>query len=155
MDFKSIKQKAIKFKNDAISSGAKKLAESSMVIKTKEDLEKIIYKSKNTSFTNKDTGETKEFNKHSIVIFAWKNTDFYKNSLISFPVLMTKSWSQGVAFKMSDLDLKELKKYKISEFPSLVLFSNEKLNKIIVWEENIKNIVKKLDLDIIKAIDNL
>jgi hypothetical protein len=37
----------------------------------------------------------------------------------------------------------------------LVLFTNKKLKKIVVWEENIKTIVKTLDLDIIKAIENI
>ena len=48
-----------------------------MVIKVKEDLEKHIAKSKNTKFTSKDTGETKEYTKHSIVIFVEKKSDFY------------------------------------------------------------------------------
>jgi len=55
MDFKDLKEKVLKFKDETITSGAKKLAESSMVIKSKEDLDKLIAKSKNTKFTSKET----------------------------------------------------------------------------------------------------
>ncbi len=155
MDFKALKEKAIKFKNDTVASWAKKLAESSMVIKTKEDLDKLIAKSKNTSFTNKETWETKNFTKYSIVVFAEKNSDFYEDALIQMPVLITKAFASSISLKMCDLDIKELSKYKIVETPTLALFSNEKLTKLVVWEENIKTIVKTLDLDIIKAIENI
>lgn len=155
MDFKSFKEKVIKFKDDTISSWAKKLAESNMVIKTVDDLNDIISKSKNTSFTNKETWETKNFTKHSVVIFSWKDSEFYKDALVGLPVLVTKAWSGWVALKMCDLELKDLKKYKITEIPTLALFTNEKLEKIIIWEEDIKTIVKTLDLDIIKAIENI
>jgi len=152
---KKVKDNTVKFTNKTIDNSAKKLSESSYVIKTKEDLDEIISKSKNTSFTNKDTLETKEFTKHSIIIFSWKDTDFYKDALISLPVLVTKAWSGWVALKMCNLDLKYLSEYKITEIPSLVLFTNEKLEKIVNGEKNINSIVKTLNLDIIKAIENI
>ena len=166
MDFKAFKEKAIKFKNSTvktatelknstITSAAKKLAESGAVIKTKEDLDIFIAKSKNTSFINKKTGVTNNYTKHTIVIFAWKESDFYKDALIQFPVLSTKAWSSGIPLKICDLDLKDLKKYKITKKPVLVLFTNEKLSKLVDWEENIKTIVKSLDFNIIKAIENI
>lgn len=155
MDFKAIKEKAIKFKNNSIASGAKKLSESSLVIKKIEDLEKHISKSKNITFTSKDTWETKTGIKHSIIIFTEKDSDFYKDALVIMPVLMTKAWTSWIALKISDIDLKDLKKYNISKTPSLALFTNEKLVKVITWDENIKTIVKTLDLDIIKAIENI
>jgi len=155
MDFKSLKEKAIKFKNDAISKSAKKLSESGLVIKKIEDLDKHISKSKNTSFTSKETGETKNYTKYSIVIFAESGSKFYEDALVAVPVLVTKAWTGWIALKMSDIGLKELKKYKITETPSLALFSNEKLDRVITWEENIKTIVKTLDLDIIKTIENI
>lgn len=155
MDFKTLKEKAIKLKNDTIALWAKKLSESELVIKKVEDLEKHISKSKNTSFVSKETWETKNFIKHSIVIFAEKESKFYRDALLQIPILVTKAWGSGVALKMSDIDLKDLKTYHISETPSLVLFTNEKLAKTIIWEENIKTIVKTLDLDIIKAIENI
>ncbi len=155
MDFNTLKQKAIKFKNDTIESWAKKLSQSSIVIKTLEDLDKHISKSKNTIFKDEKTWETKTFTKYSIVIFAEKDSNFYKDALIQLPILITKTWSSWIALKISNIALKELKKYKISINPSLVLFSNEKLLKIVDWEQNIKTIVKTLDLDIIKAIENI
>jgi hypothetical protein len=155
MDFKALKEKAIKFKNDTITSWAKKLSESSMVIKTKEDLEKIISKSKNTEFTPQETWVTKIFEKHSIVIFVKKESDFYKDALIQLPVLATKAFTSSISLKMCDIELSKLWKYKIVKTPTLALFTNEKLFKLIVWEEDIKTIVKTLDLDIIKAIKNI
>lgn len=155
MDFKALKEKVLKFKDETITSGAKKLAESSMVIKSKEDLDKLIAKSKNTKFTSKETWETKVFIKHSIVIFVEKKSDFYKDALVQVPVLATKAWTSSISLKMCDLDLKDLSDYKITETPTLALFTDEKLSKVVIWEEDIKTIVKTLDLDIIKAIENI
>jgi len=155
MDFKDLKEKVLKFKDETITSGAKKLAESSMVIKSKEDLDKLISKSKNTKFTSKETWETKVFIKHSIVIFVEKKSDFYKDALVQVPVLATKAWTSSISLKMCDLDLKDLSDYKITETPTLALFTDEKLSKVVIWEEDIKTIVKTLDLDIIKAIENI
>ena len=151
----SLKNKAIDLKNRAVNSAAKKLSESSLVLKTKEDLDEIIAKSKTTSFTSEETLETKEFIKHSIVIFVKKESEFYKDALIQMPVLATKAFASSITLKMCDLDLKDLSKYKIVETPALALFTNEKLEKLVVWEDNIKTIVKTLDLDIIKAIENI
>ena len=155
MDFKALKEKVLKFKDETITSGAKKLAESSMVIKSKEDLDKLIAKSKNTKFTSKETWETKVFIKHSIVIFVEKKSDFYKDALVQVPVLATKAWTSSISLKMCDLDLKDLSDYKITETPTLALFTDEKLSKVVIWKEDIKTIVKTLDLDIIKAIENI
>ena len=155
MDFAKLKEKAIKFKNDTIDKAAQKLAESSIVIKKQDDLEEFIAKSKNTSFTDEKTWETKEFTKHSIVIFVKKDSDFYKQSLIDVPVLLTKAFASNLNLKICDIDLKELKDFNIKETPALVLFTNEKLEKIINWEEKIKKVVKTLDLDIIKAIKDI
>ena len=152
---KSLKDKAIDLKNKAVDSAAKKFAESSLVLKNKEDLDKIITKSKTTTFTDEKTLETKTFIKHSIVIFIEKDSEFYKDALIQVPVLATKAFASNINLKMCNLDLKDLKKYKIKETPVLALFTDEKLVKLIAWEENIKTIVKTLDLDIIKAIENI
>ena len=155
MNFKTLKEKVIKFKDNTVSSAAKKLAESGLVIKTKEDLDKIIEKSKNTSFTSKETWVTKNFTKHSIVIFVAKESEFYKDALVQVPVLATKAFASNLPLKMCDLALDDLKDYKITETPVLALFTNEKLVKLVTGEENIKTIVKTLDLDIIKAIENI
>jgi len=55
MDFAELKKKALKFKDDMIDKGAKKLSESGLVINIKDDLEKFIEKSKTTSFTSQET----------------------------------------------------------------------------------------------------
>jgi len=145
------KNKAVDFTNKTIDSSAKKLSESGAVLKSLEDFKEFIDKSKNTSFTNKETWETKFFTKRVIVIFVKKETDFYKDLLALLPVLMTKAWSQGVSIKISEFTEE---KYKITEFPSLVVFENKQLLKTISGEENIKKIVKTLNLDINSAIDS-
>ncbi len=155
MDFGELKKKALKFKDDMIDKGAKKLAESGLVINTKDDLEKFIEKSKTTSFTSQETWETKEFTKKVIVIFGEKDSDFFEGALVKLPVLVTKAFSQNIPLKMCDIDLKDLKDYKINSLPSLVIFQTEKLSKIVEWEEKINTIVKSLSLDIEKAIENI
>ena len=173
MDFKAFKEKAIKFKNstvktayklkdktielkdNAIVSRASDMAKSSLVINTKEDLNSFIAKSKNTTFTYKETGVTKEIKKHFVVIFVKKKTDFYKDAMFQISILKTKAWSSSIPFKICDLFLKDLKEYKIKKTPTLALFTNEKLVKIVEWEENIKTIVKTLNIDIIKTIENI
>ena len=72
MDFTEFKKKALKFKDDVIDKWAKKLAESGLVINSKDDLEKFIEKSKTTSFTSQETWETKTFEKKVIVVFGEK-----------------------------------------------------------------------------------
>jgi len=155
MDFAEFKKKALKFKDDVIDKSAKKLAESSLVINTKDDLEKFIEKSKTTSFTSQETGETKEFTKKVIVIFAEKDSDFFEAALVKLPVLVTKAFSQNIPLKMCDIDLKDLSEYKIPSFPSLVVFQTEKVVKIVEWEEKINTIVKSLSLNIEEAIENI
>ncbi len=150
-----MKKKALKFKDDMVESGAKKLAESSMVINKIEDLEEFIKKSETKNFTSKETGITKEFIKKVIVIFAEKDSDFMKKSLISFPVLVTKAFSQNIPLKMCDIKLEELKDYtEIKTFPSLVVFETEKIIDVIEWEEDINKITKSLSIDINKSIED-
>jgi hypothetical protein len=126
-----------------------------MVINKVEDLEKFIEKSKTKTFTSKETGETKEFIKKVIVIFAEKDSDFFEKSLIQLPVLVTKAFSQNIPLKMCDVKLEELKKYNIDKLPSLAVFETEKVIKIIDSEEDITKIVKTLSLDINDAIENV
>lgn len=153
MSFWDFKKKALKFKDDIIGKWAKKLWESSMVIKKIDNLNKFIEKSQTKSFTSKETGETKEFIKKVIVVFAEKESSFFEKLLIWLPVLATKAFSQNIPFKICDIDIKDLWEYKIKEQPCLVVFETEKVIKIIEWEENISKIIKKLDIDIIKAIE--
>ncbi len=155
MDFTEFKKKALKFKDDVIDKWAKKLAESGLVINSKDDLEKFIEKSKTTSFTSQETWETKTFEKKVIVVFWEKDSDFFEAALAKLPVLVTKAFSQNIPLKMCDIDVKDLKDYKIKSFPSLVVFQTEKVAKIVEWEEKINTIVKSLSLDIEKAIENI
>jgi hypothetical protein len=113
-------------------------------------LDKIIEKTIPKEFTSKETWEKKVFKKYAVIIFVKKDTDFYKEALIEIPVLATKAWSQNIPLKITELEYKWVK-----EFPSLVVFENKKIYKILSWEENIKKIVKNMDFDIIKLIENL
>lgn len=164
MDFNEIKKKALELKKkaeektkDAIEYSSKKLAESSFTISKKEDLDKIIEKSKTTEFTNKETWETKTYKHKSIVVFWDEKSDFFKESLINFPVLVTKAFSQNIALRLakSEIENVNLEDYKVSELPALVVFEEEKVYKTITWKENIKEVVKKLNLDINKTIEEL
>jgi len=154
MDFAEMKKKALKFKDDVIESWAKKLAESSMVINKIEDLEEFIKKSETKKFTSKETWETKEFIKKVIVIFTDKNSDFMKKSLVWLPVLITKAFSQNIPLKMCDIKIEELKKYEIKKLPTLVVFETEKIIDVIEWEEDINKIIKSLNIDINKSIED-
>ena len=154
MDFAEMKKKALKFKDDVIESGAKKLAESSMVINDVKDLEEFIKKSETKSFTSKETWETKEFIKKAIVIFADKNSDFMKKSLIGLPVLITKAFSQNIPLKMCDIKIEDLGKYDIKTLPTLVVFETEKIIDIIEGSEDINKVTKSLSVDINKSIED-
>jgi hypothetical protein len=75
MDFTKLREKALELKKkaekkgkEAIDYGAKKLAKSNFTINSKEDFEKFIEKSKETSFTNKETGAIKKYPHRVIVI---------------------------------------------------------------------------------------
>jgi hypothetical protein len=153
MDFWDFKKKALKFKDDIVEKWAKKLISSSLVINKIDDLEEFIKKSETNKFTSKETGETKEFIKKVIVIFSEKESDFFKNILVWLPILVTKAFSQNIPLKMCDIDIKDLSEYKIKNQPCLVVFETKKVIKIIEWEENISKIVKKLNIDITKAIE--
>ncbi len=155
MDFAEFKKKVIKFKNDTIDKWAKKLAESWMVINTKDNLDIFIKKSETTSFTSQETWETKTFEKKVIVVFGEKDSDFFESALAKLPVLVTKAFSQNIPLKMCDIALKDLKEYKIESLPSLVVFQTEKVAKIVEWEEKINTIVKSLSLNIEQAIENI
>lgn len=157
MDLNSIKKKAIELKNKATSYGAKKLIESNFTITSKEELENFINKSAETTFKNKETLEVKKYSHRVIVIFWDEKTDFFKKSLYQLPVIFTKGFSQNISVKLAKSDIKniDLNEYKIEKIPSLVVFENTKLYKVISWEENIIKLVKSFSLDINKAIEKM
>lgn len=163
MDFASLKKKALKLKDQAVEKsqqavdfGAKKLSESGFVLKTPTELEAFIQKSKN-SFSKGEQGEKKEYKKRALVIFADTKSDFFEHMLYMLPVLSTKAFSQNIALKLADRDMKELDKeaYKIESGPALCVFENQVLIKTLSGEENIQKVVKSASLDISTTIDSL
>ncbi|MDR1988526.1 MAG: hypothetical protein LBQ24_07605 [Candidatus Peribacteria bacterium] len=70
---------------------------------------------------------------------------------------MTKAFSQNVVLKLAVSNIKDVdfKSYGITKFPSLVVFENTKVLKVISSKENIIKLVKSFKLDINKEIDSL
>ena len=157
MDFAKLKSKLIETKNKAVEWSAKALWNSMFTIKNIDELNKTISKSKETSFTNKETWETKTYTKNSFVLFWDENSDFYKESLITFPVLATKAFSQNITLKLAKTNIENLKleDYKVKEIPSLVVFENEKVKTVIALKENILKLVKSRNLDINSEIEKI
>jgi len=163
MDFSNFKKKALEFKKkalkkwqEAIDYSAKKLWESGFTLKTVEELEKFIEKSKNTS--SKDVnGKVITYKKRILIIFSDRESDFFKNMLYMLPILLTKSFSQNISFKLADISMENLntEEYKIEKESTLCVFENTKLIKTITGEENIQKVVKEATLDINKTIDSL
>ncbi len=150
MWFKELKEKFLE-------STAQKLSSSNFTLSSIDDLKWFIEKSANTSFKNSKTGEEKTFIKRCIVIFGEEKTDFFKKALYRLPILWTKSFSQNIQIKLAKSNIKDLKpeEYKIKTFPSMIVFENKKIHKVIEWEENILKIVKETHLDINKSIDEM
>ncbi len=164
MDFSKIKDKALGLKDKTLkataktfSYGASKLADSRLTLKTIEDLNAFIQKSKNTKGKDSKTGQEKTYVHKVIVIFADPKGDFFKDLLYMLPVLSAKAFSQNISLKLADVEMKGLHKtaYNINTPPSLVIIENMKTIKIIEGEEKLQKVVKSLDLDINKTIEEL
>ncbi|MCP4523993.1 MAG: hypothetical protein GY828_07295 [Candidatus Gracilibacteria bacterium] len=161
MDFKKLldttKEKTINYSKKAIKYSSEKLAESQMTLRNEEGIQKHIEKSGNTSHTNKETNETKTFTKQSILIYVDESSDFFKECLYIFPVLLTKGFSGSISVKLVSSNIADFdySTYSVSEFPSLVLYENKVLKKVITGKEDILKLVKNIDLDINKQIENL
>lgn len=162
MDFKELKakakqmqEKASEYADKAIKASSEKLASSSLTISTKDELDKFIKKSENSKFTNKETWEEKTFTKRVIIIFWEEKSDFFKEALYILPVLISKAFTQNISLKLAKSDSKNIKisDYKIKEIPSLVVFENKKVYKIVTWKENILKLVKSVSLDINSEIE--
>ncbi len=161
MDFESLKKKALELKekasekiDDVIDYWAKKIAEKS--IDEKMELEDFIEKSVETSFTSKETWETKTF-KHKVVVIFWEeNSDFFKDALLNLPVLKTKAFSSSIKLKLakSKIEWVNLTDYNVEEIPSMVVFQDKKVYKVIEWEKNIEKITKSFTMDLEKEIEN-
>ena len=155
MFLKNLKEKALQIKNKALDYSSEKLASSTFTINSKESLEQFIDKSKNTTFKNQETWEESIFKKRVFAIFIDEKNAFFKQILILLPVLLTKSFTQNTQIKLikSSIENLDLTKYSVKEIPSLVVFENKEVYKVISWEENILKLVKSFDLDINKQIN--
>lgn len=156
MDFNKLKKDLLKKAGGAVESTAKKLSESNFTIKSKKDLDLLISKSKEKSFTSKETWEKKVFKKKSILVIWDEKSSFFKKALVNFPVLYTKAFSQSIEIKLSKSKLEwiDFNELEVNSFPAVLVFMDEKVYKIISGEENIQKLVKSFNLDINKEIEN-
>lgn len=157
MNIKVLKKKASTFKTNTIKkidgviwNQANKLQSSKIVIAKISELEEFIKLSQ--TIKNKETWISTK--KRVIVIFAEKDSDFYKWALFMIPILYTKTWTQNVQFKISSIPLKKLKEYKVTQTPTLVVFENKKIYKRIKGQENIEKVVKSINLNINDTIES-
>ncbi len=153
--FSDATKKAKKFTNDTIENTWKKILDSKATIKDKKSYDLLVEKSKNKDFTDEKTGENKTFTKRSILIIWKENSDFFKNLTFEYPILVTKTFSQNIYFKLSKekiewIDFEEL---GVNSIPAMIVFENEKILKVIEWKENIQKLVKSFKLDINREID--
>lgn len=163
MDFAALKKKALELKDKwvelwkkAIDETAKKVGESSLVLKDNDQFLYLVEKSKNSTFET-ESWELKNYTKRSYLIIWDSSKDFFKKMLISLPVFLAKTFSQDAYFKMLDINNKEisLQNYEILEYPCMMVFENKELIKVVYKEENLNKIVKSLSLDINKTVDEL
>ncbi len=157
MLFKDLEKKMFDFTDDLVKKTAQTLSTSNFTISTKEELSVLIKKSANKTYLNKETLEKKDFVKRSIVIIWDEKTDFFKDALFMLPVLWTKSFTENIYIKLAKKDITWVKweTYWLKEVPSMIVFENEKVYKIITWDKNILKVVKNLSLNINKTIDDL
>lgn len=151
-----LKNKAIELKNKAIESTAKKISESTLVLINQQNLEDFILKSENKKVTTPEW-EEKIFTKRVFVIFWNSKENFFKEFMLSLPILITKAFSQNISFKVVDISNVSIdySKYEIKEFPSILVFQNKEVYKLISGEEKFKKVVKSLTFDINKTIEEL
>lgn len=163
MDFAALKKKALELKDKwvvfwkkAIDETAKKVWESSLVLKNNDEFLYLIEKSRNSTFENQ-SWELKTYVKRSYLIIWDSQKDFFKKMLISLPIFLAKTFSQNIYFKMADINSKSINfnDYEVLEYPCLLIFENNNLVKVIYKEENINKIVKSFSLDINKTVDEL
>lgn len=158
MDFNkllnTVKDTSKTYSDKAIKYSSEKLASSALTIRKSDEVQKIIDLSANTKFTNKETGIEKTYIKQSIIIFGDEKSDFFKEALYILPVLATKGFSSNVTVKIAVSDIKDFdyKTNGIEEFPTLAMYENKKLKKVIIGKENILKLVKNWNLDINKLI---
>ena len=84
-------------------------------------------------------------------------SEFFTKMLYALPVLVANAFSQNIALKLVDKDMKDadFAPYNVTQFPTLLVFENTKHIKTLKGEENIQKVVKSLSLDINSTIDSL
>jgi hypothetical protein len=164
MDFVALKKQALEFKGKAdkkalelLDASGKHLAASRLTIKNKAWVDALIALSKNTTFTDPETGKEKSFEKKSMIVFADPKTKFFNDALYMFPVLWAKWFSKNTPLRLatSNITWVDLSQYKVTATPSLVIFKNTTVDAVITWEEKIAKLVKTLNLDINEDIENM
>lgn len=140
MDFSELKKKALELKDSAVKYG-------------NETLDKTANKLKDSSLVIKDLAELNKFvseNKHTLVIFWKSETEFYKKSILTFPVLFAKGWANNYKIKMYDVvDFDSVKdNYKLEELPSMLIIEQGDIVEVVKWDENIMKVVKNLSLEV-------
>ncbi len=163
MDFKNLKQKALELKdkavkltNDTLDKTITWIYNSSLSIKNQTEFDSFILKSANTTYKTSEWVEKEAIRRISIIYWDYGNAEFRK-FLIWLPVLLAKWFSDWLSLKILDTNNTEINKeiYEQYETPSLFLYENKELKKIVQWMENINKVVKTLNLDINKTIDQL
>ena len=144
--------------NKVTDFSAKKISESSSVsIKTKEDLQKLIEKSKTTEFENKETWELKQFQHKSALIIADEKTDFYKRISLQIPILKTKWFAGSIPVMLSKKEIEwiDYSEYGVKEYPTMLIFQEEQVFKQIIWEENIEKISKSFTINMEEILEQI
>lgn len=158
MDISSLKKKAFEFKkqatetlNSGIEKWIEKIEKSSFVISEEKNLEKVIQETQ-----HQENSYGKISRKKTIIIFASAGSPFYKH-LLSYiaPIIYTKSWTQNISVKICNIDISKISQYGVTESPSLLVFSDTKIVKVVHGKENIEKVVKNTNVDINYLIDNL
>jgi hypothetical protein len=60
-----------------------------------------------------------------------------------------------VKMKLTNIDIKELQLYWVTESPALLVFEDAKLAKVLHGKDSIEKVVKTTDMDINNLINNL
>lgn len=140
----------------AVDYWAKKISDSSYTLKSIKEIDEIIKKSKTTNFKNEKTWEKKVFKHKTIVIFWDEKSDFFEDALVNLPILATKAFSENIIVRLATTNIKwlNLKEFWVKEIPSMVVFQEEKVYKIISSEKNIEKITKSFKMWIEEQIEN-
>lgn len=139
---------------DAIVYSAGKLADSSLTLKNIQELEAFLKNSDTKNIQDPNTKKEKIFLRQVLVLFVDTKSSLFEEMLYIFPILQTKSFAQNMSMKLADISMKgiDTKSYGISGDQALVLFENRKVQKTILDIEEIRKLVKSLNLDINRDI---